>query len=239
MQIVITHLTRMKYPYICVAGIDEEEEHWRPVLAGSGGGHRQLKRTLLRSKGGHFGLGEVVGLGDVQPRPAPPEVEDVVFEPSGMTAVKTLDPVDFLLKIDRLASASLRQIFGPELKRLSRTAAAVPKGRGEVSLGVLRLSDASLQVKTEYEKQVLRFDFADPDPDFGELSLKVTDLRLWESDHKTPATDAVDRIKHHLDGCYIAVGLTRAREVSYYPGPRHWLQVNNIFPQSDPLWERE
>ena len=237
MQILVTHLTRMKSPYICVAGIDKRWRHRRPVLADSEEGHRQLERNLLRSKGGHFGLGEVVDLGSIKARPAPPEMEDVVFEPSGMTAVKTLDPEDFLRNLHRVAGNSLRTIFGLELEQLSRTAAAVPEGRGSSSLGVLMLSEASLQVKTEYEKQALRFDFEDPD--LGELSLKVTDLRLWESDHETPATDAVDRIKNRLDGCFIAVGLGRAYDAAAYPGPKHYLQVNNIFPRGDPLWERE
>lgn len=237
MQIVVTHLTRMRHPYICVAGIDKQGEHRRPVLVDSDGRHKQLERNLLRSEGGHFALGAVVDLGNAQPQPTPPEVEDVVFAPVAVTAVKTFDPADFRRILDRLAEDSLRTIFGPDLERLSPTAAAVPEGRGEASLGVLRLSEAGLQVKSEFEKQVLRFDFEDPD--LGELSLKVTDLRLWESDHETPATEAVDRIKNHLDGCHIAVGLTRAREVSSYSGPRHWLQVNNIFPRNNPLWERE
>ena len=238
MQILVTHLTRMKPPYICVAGIDKRWRHRRPVLADSEGGHRQLERNLLRSEGGHFALGEVVDLGSIQARPAPPEMEDVVFEPAGMTAVKTLDPEDFLRNLHRVARNSLWSIFGLELERLSRTAAAIPEGRGSSSLGVLGLSGARLQVKSGYEgDQFLRFDFEDPD--LGELGLKVTDLRLWESDQETPATDAVDRIKNHLDGCFIAVGLGRAYDAAAYPGPKHYLQVNNIFPRSDPLWERE
>lgn len=237
MQILVTHLTRMKSPYICVAGVDERWRHRRPVLADSEGGHRQLERNLLRSKGGHFALGERVDLGSIQSRPAPPQIEDVVFEPAGMTAVKTLDPADFLRHLHRVARNSLRTIFGLELEGLSRTAAAVPEGSGSSSLGVLGLSGASLQVKSEYEKQALRFDFEDPD--LGELSLKVTDLRLWESDHETPAADAVDRIKNHLDECFISVGLGRAYDAAAYPGPKHYLQVNNIYPRSDPLWERE
>lgn len=237
MQIVVTHLTRMRHPYICVAGVDKKGEHRRPVLVDSDGGHKQLERNLLRSEGGHFELGAVVDLGNAQPQPTPPEVEDVIFAPVAVTAVKTFDPADFQRILDRLAEDSLRTIFGPDLERLSPTAAAVPEGRGEASLGVLKLTEAGLQVESEFGKQAMRFNFEDPD--LGELSLKVTDLRLWESDHETPATDAVDRIKNHLDGCHIAVGLTRAREVSSYPGPRHWLQVNNIFPRNNPLWERE
>ena len=233
MQIVVMHLTRMKHPYICVAGIDKKGEHRRPVLTDSEGGHKQLERNLLRSERGHFALGAVVDLGNVQPQPTPPEVEDVVFAPVAVTAVKTFGPEDFQRLLDRLAEDSLRTIFGPDLERLSPTAAAVPEGRGEASLGVLKLTEAGLQVKA----QVLRFDFEDPD--LGDISLKVTDLRLWESDYETPAADAVDRIKNHLDGCYIAVGLGRAYDTTTYPGPKHYLQVNNIFPRNNPLWERE
>lgn len=236
MQIVVTHLTRMRHPYICVAGVDKNWEHRRPVLVDSDGGHKQLERNLLRSEGGHFELGAVVDLGNAQPQPTPPEVEDVVFAPVAVTAVKTFDPADFQRVLDGLAVDSLRTIFGSDLERLSPTAAAVPEGCGEASLGVVKLDEAGLQVKSEFEKQV-RFDFEDPD--LGELSLKVTDLRLWESDQETPATDAVDRIKNHLDGCLIAVGLGRAYDADAYPGLKHYLQVNNIFPRDNPLWERE
>ncbi len=86
MEIAINHLTRMKSPYVCVAGVDRSGAHKRPVLA-----YEQLHRLLLGAEGGPFSLGTVLDLGSTTARPAPPQVEDVEFEREGVRPVRTLD----------------------------------------------------------------------------------------------------------------------------------------------------
>ena len=50
MRIVVNHLTRMQPGYICVAGIDvQDNEHIRPVL-----GRARLTVDLLARNGGAF-----------------------------------------------------------------------------------------------------------------------------------------------------------------------------------------
>ena len=237
MQIAVTHLTKMSHPYICVAGVDKKRDHRRPVLVSATGKHKQLGCDLLSSNGGPFELGRVVDLERVRPLPVVPEKEDVVFDPAQAKFVKMLEEDQFLQLLERCAEDSLGSIFGQDLEQLSGTAAAVPEGKGEASLGVLRPSEARLEIRWERNKEIIRFGFADPD--FGEIKLKVNDLRLWESDYKTPATKAVNKISDNLEGCFVAVGLGRAYDVSSYPGPRHYLQVNNVYPRGDPLWARE
>ena len=232
MQIVVTHLTRMGGSYICLAGTDEEGEHWRPVLASRKSGESwEPDRRWLRSRGGHFHLGSKVDLGNIRPEPIPPEVEDVVVDVKQVKFIEDLDREHFLKILDGLAQDSLRSIFGPDLESQRSTSAYVPVGTGERSLGILRLSGAKLEERDESE---IRLVFGDRD--FAKLELKVTDLRLWEG--YRPKKDRVKRIQGELDDCLVAVGLTGAW------GPegkieRHWLQINNIYPRSDPLWERE
>ena len=232
MQIVVTHLTRMGGSYICLAGTDEEGEHWRPVLASRKSGESwEPDRRWLRSRGGHFHLGSKVDLGNIRPEPIPPEVEDVVVDVKQVELVEDLDQERFWKILDGLAQDSLRSIFGPDLESQRSTSAYVPVGTGERSLGILRLSGAKLEERDESE---IRLMFGDRD--FAKLELKVTDLRLWEG--YRPKKDRVKRIQGELDDCLVAVGLTGAW------GPegkieRHWLQINNIYPRSDPLWERE
>lgn len=232
MQIVVTHLTRMGGSYICLAGTDEEGEHWRPVLASRKSGESwEPDRRWLRSRGGHFHLGSKVDLGNIRPEPIPPEVEDVVVDVKQVELVEDLDQERFWKILDGLAQDSLRSIFGPDLESQRSTSAYVPVGTGERSLGILRLSGAKLEERDESE---IRLVFGDRD--FAKLELKVTDLRLWEG--YRPKKDRVKRIQDKLDDCLVAVGLTGAW------GPegkieRHWLQINNIYPRSDPLWERE
>lgn len=232
MRITVNHLTRMTSPFICVAGVDSAGRSVRPVLSGE-----QLSRSLLTSQGGVFQLGAVVDIGDPRPMPVVPEVEDVAFNPRTTRTVEHLDSSEFREVLDQVVVDDLRSIFGPAIERKSGTAAAVPQGAGIASLGVLRGGDAKLTVKTRFGKPEIRVHFTDPD--FGELAIKVTDLRLWEDDQVTPATANVERIKDALDGCYLAVGLSRAFAVSSYEGMWHWLQINNVFPADDPLWARE
>ena len=74
------------------------------------------------------------------------------------------------------------------------------------------------------------------DATLGSLDLSVTDLRLYGSDHVTPDALAVQRTSRRLasgESAILALGLTRP-----YPpeGPIHWLQVNNVHFEADPLW---
>lgn len=235
MKIVVTHLTRMggRDRNICLAGADEAGEHWRPVLASrkSGDGWKPQRRWL-RSRGGPFHLGSEVELGDVRHEPVTPEVEDVVVDVKQVRFVEDLDQERFLKILDGLAQDSLRSIFGPDLESQKLTSAYVPVGTGERSLGILRLSGAKLEERDESE---IRLVFGDRD--FAKLELKVTDLRLWEG-YNNPKTDRVERIQGKLDDCLVAVGLSGAWAAKGQI-ERHWLQINNIYPRSDPLWERE
>ena len=136
-----------------------------------------------------------------------------------------------------MAEDSLRTVFGEALEKKSGTAAAVPQKAGMASLGVLRLEDARLTARVNHGNHEIRLDFSDPV--LGRMSIKVNDLRLWQEDQTTPLTRNVARLEGVLEGCLIGVGLTRAYHVSSYPGQWHWLQINNVYPAGDPLWERE
>ena len=133
MRITVNHLTRMKSPYVCVAGVDQSRRSIRPVLASE-----RLPRSLLVSQGGPFRLGSVVEIGDPQPKPVVPEVEDVVFNPGRTRVVQHLDADEFRDLLNDAAEDSLRSIFGPAIVRKSETAAAVLEHTGTASLGVLR-----------------------------------------------------------------------------------------------------
>ena len=223
----------MEKPYVCVAGIRSDGLHVRPVLESG-----RLGRDLLCSRGGPFALGAVVDLGSARPRPVVPEVEDVVCSLSRVRSEQMLKGVTFGNLLKRSAKASLSEIFGDDLLRMSRTATAVPKGAGIASLGVLQVRGrVSLFSTLSFEKPQIRCTFADQG--LGELSLKVTDLRLWEVDHKTPVLSRLKALESRLSDCLVAVGLGRAYRVPAYPGSWHWLQINNIYPLEDPLWARE
>lgn len=228
MEIAINHLTRMKHPHICVAGVARSDEHVRPVLPFTD----QLHRSLLTARHGAFSLGSVMELGPTTPSPEGAQVENAVFDPDLARTVRNLDGDGFLKVLEFVAKSSLGDVFGPDLEAASRTAASVPEGEGNASLGVLGpLRQVWVKAREEQRGHAIRCQFVDPD--LGYLSLKVTDIRLWEPDHITPLESAIRAIESLLQGCYISVGLTRPWPPD---GPRHWVQVNNIFPVDNPLW---
>lgn len=241
MRIAINHLTRMSQGYVCAAGVDisseEDYSHIRPITDNVRPHYKRLDRSSLQSQGGQFSLGAVVELGTIDHRPDNPQVEDVLFKRWKANHISDLTPDEFESLLKRVASTSLRRIFGEELESLSLTAAATPEGEGLASLGVLGPLDSVKLFKSTFRgKSGIRFSFTDPD--LGDITRPVTDVRLWQPDG-TPSTYDIEDIGDRIESCYIAVGLTRAKEYSRYPGKKHWLQVNNIFPQGDPLWSRE
>ena len=64
-------------------------------------------------------------------------------------------------------------------------------------------------------------------------------LRLHATDRETPKRDAVRRVMDRLaagEGVVLSVGLSRPFQKSGDAVPKHWLQVNNIHLESEPLW---
>ena len=154
MEIVVNHVTRMRGGHVCVAGLDREGRHVRPVLEVG-----RIRRSSTTENGGPFGLGAVVELGRPRPRPAPPEVEDCVFDLRSTRAKGMTDPTDFWRLLDELSSTSLPAIFGGMLTRDGRTA-SMPVGTGTASLGVYR-PPSSIRI----------------DRSFGKLRVLVSDSR--------------------------------------------------------------
>ena len=243
MQIAITHLTKMTHPYIGVAGLDAFGAHRRPVLATNSGKNIPLGRSLLCSRRGPFQLGAVVDLGEVRSWGKPPEVENVLFDLERAFLADVLDPQEFWIRLEKSACHSLRSIFGSTLRSTpNRKSAYIMRGKGVASLGVLRVQKARLSFIKQWNRLTERYEQIPrcwfEDPDIGQLELRVHDLRLWESDHATPALGAVNRIRDGLDDFFISFGLG-----GHWPprgaASRHWLRVNNVYPRGDPLWARE
>lgn len=71
----------------------------------------------------------------------------------------------------------------------------------------------------------------------GKLDLGITDVRFFEEDFITVREDVVaiarDRIASGTR-LLLSVGLTRATVPP--DKPLHWLQVNNIHFENDPIW---
>ena len=227
MEIVVTHLTRMAAPHICVAGLRPVDEAFiRPVRS-----QGRLDASDLRAQGGPFALGSHLHLGEVVPRPSPPENEDVVVTISDVRALGQLTESALWALLEDSAERSVAAIFGADLERDGNTA-SVAIGSGDRSLGHLRPRNRPL-LEISYGKPRVRLN----DADLGPMRLPITDLRLFDPQTGRLQERAVhllaDRLRRRE--VVLAVGLTRpwAREDE---NARHWLQINNIHLDDDPLW---
>jgi hypothetical protein len=229
-RIVLNHLTRMQPGYICVAGIEVSHgRHVRPVLRGL-----RLKTDLLRRSGGPFGMAALMDLGNVTPHGSPPEVEDHIFDPSSARFIQVVSHKEFFDLLDGVAARRLVTIFGPEL-RSNASGMSVDIGQGQASLGCLVPAIPPRIIVDGYGKvRVLLND------EGRALDLSLTDLRVYETDQKTPKDKVItdlDRRIQNGERVVLSMGLARPFMKKGDTQRRHYLQVNNVHMKSDPTWQ--
>jgi hypothetical protein len=229
-RILVDHLTRMQPGYFCVAGVEVDTlRHIRPVLR-----HGRLTTDLLRPNGGPFDLGSVVDLGTTTNAGGAPELEDRRFDPSSTRWLFDNDPNDFWDALDGLAQESLQGIFGPALE-LWDESGTVDVGEGTASLGCLK-PEKQPWVYMDHRGTIrMVLDYLMPSVD-----MSVNDLRLYERDGRTPRRDLFASVEKRLMSgveVILSVGLTRPWQKRGDTAERHWLQVNNIHLEDDPLWQ--
>jgi hypothetical protein len=221
MQIVVNHVTRMTTESrICVAGIDAATfENVRPITPKTD----LITRKLLRAKGGPFGPGALVELGDVEPCPSPPETEDHWFETAAAEHVEDLTDDEYLALLAEVRDDDLPSAFGPDLVTVRPRKLAVPVGEGSRSLAVLQAIDPVLQIK--YGNLYLKLDRPNVPAD-----VRVTDVRFYKPDHQTIRRARVSDVNARLAAgvpAYVMFGLARAMPDAD-GGELHWLMANGI-----------
>lgn len=220
MRIVVNHLTRMGAGYICVAGIDVSNgRHIRLVLSG------RLTTSLLTANGGPFALASLIDLGTVKSCGYPPEVEDHFFNPLNVQVVRTIKHEQFWKLLESAAKKSFTEIFGSAIKTFHQ-GCIVDKGVGKASLGCFIPTASPHLYISNYGK--IRIHVTD-----GSFSvdLSVTDIRLCETDHRTPKIDLIRQFDARMRkgaSVILSIGLARAWKQPGDDKERHWLQVNNI-----------
>jgi hypothetical protein len=214
---------------ICVAGIETETKaHLRPVTDRD----QPLTRDLLATEGGPFELGAVIELGDMVPRPTPPHVEDRRFRLAVAERIRRLSEDEYLGLIDEVSFDEVGEAFGPALQR-RKWKYAVDLDQGECSLACVRTHDAPDIEIDRYGKPTFRFN--DPEKP---AYLRVTDLRLFQPDQRTPRPDVVEDVRGRLrEGvrAWIVLGLSRPFLAKGDDAERSWLQVNGLCLEDSPL----
>lgn len=227
MRIIVNHLTRMQPGFICVAGIDTRTgKHIRPEL------NQRLTRAMLTVNGGIFEMGALVELGPVEDVGAAPEVEDRRFQYVMTRYITTVTPTNFWMMLRSVACDKLMTIFGSHLQQTGTTC-TLPSGVGLASLGCLLPSGCPQLIEDGLGR--LRLHLTDGD---FELSLPVTDLRFYENDQTTPKRSDIAGIARRISSgvpVLLSVGLSRPWQKPGEAEARHWLQINNIHLEDDPL----
>ena len=127
---------------------------------------------------------------------------------------------------------SLCAIFGPELRHQRDLSCTTSESHGAASLGHLR----STQPPTIFFNFLGRPRASLHENQF-ESRISIADFRLCRSDHQTPRLKLIAGITSRLRSvpAVLAVGLTRPYQKSPNSPPYHWLQLNNIHLEDDPL----
>jgi hypothetical protein len=230
MRIVVNHVTRMKSPRICVAGVDlDSREHVRPTTPAGD----PITRAVLREERGPFGMGAVVDLGTVLPEPSPPEVEDHRFTVARARHVEDMEGDEFCSLLDEVSEPDLAKAFGPALGRVGDWRYATALGQGDRSLAVLQAGTRPELSVNRYGKLQLRFNDVDP-----QTYVSVTDVRFYTEDQKTIRSSVVDdvarRLRRGVDA-FLMFGLARPFQAPRDDQQRHWLQLNGLCLVDNPV----
>jgi hypothetical protein len=230
MRILVNHLTRMQPGYFCAAGIDlETGAHVRPVLR-----RGRLTTGLLSTNDGPFDIGSVLDLGPTTNVGHAPELEDRRFDPTGARWLYDEAADDYWNALQAVAQDNLEGIFGPALE-LWDESGTVDVGEGRASLGCLKPEKQPWMYVDHRGTVRLVLDYLMPSVD-----LSVTDQRLYERDGRTPRRDLVQDLQKRLESgaeAILSVGLTRPWQKRGDTEERHWLQLNNIHLEDNPLWQ--
>ena len=236
MRILVTHLTRMTYPRICVAGIEVETGiHIRPIV-----GKRDSLEFSMVGQNQLFRLGRIIDLGWYIQRSQVPEVEDIYFKPKNAVVIQDLQATEFWRQLDEVAESSLGMIFGDDLQSVRRTF-ALSRGAGQASLGELRAEEVKLELRETDSGLKLRAAFYCVGLEVAP-SVPVTDLRFFEQvgGYYVPNVSVFTKFNDRLEmtqNIILSVGLSRAWSANNQSESMHWLQINGIHLESDPLWQ--
>jgi len=225
MEFIVTHLTRMEFPNICVAGIDAQTmESVRITVPYP----QALTCYMHARKGGPFDLGARLDIGDTVPRMQPPEMEDRQITLHRIRKLGYLSKESLWQLLAEKARNDIPTIFGPTLERTRQTYSS-PPNTGLASLGFLKLSGRTKLSVREYEDRTKIMLALLENGSW--LSLPVTDLRLHILGIGFPvdktAVDHTNTLLQSASATVLSLGLTRV-----WSG-RHWLQVNNIHTSPD------
>lgn len=227
MQIMINHLSRMRGNKIAVAGLDlsNPDRHVRPML----NDFDSIMESSAKDSA-VFSLGAIVSLTGTSASKAAHHGDEHVVTYVKAKKVAQLHPIEVWRTLGDIAKPTLKSIFGEEVKLLSHRY-VVERFRARTGLGCLRVMHTATLYKG-YRYARLRWVC-----DGRIVDCPVTDARLYDRTgavRESLIAHLNDRIKQG-EALIVTVGLSRGFR---RPGGRrelHWIQINNLYLETDPL----
>jgi len=239
-RVIITDVTRMKEPKVCVAGyLERNYECVRPLPDGY---HPEEKWLYVNGKP-IIRPFAVVELNLKEKKPSPPHTEDIVADQTYPMNVGTLSPEKQAAFRARFEDASVDSIFGASIHRdegRGRFSGYVKSGEGTQSLGTIKPKALSEVLYREKDDGKLDYRIAFTDQQSEEYRLAVTDLsfRLFLDHMRSQTGKSFEETSQSLTATlrtanlYLRIGLARGWEK--YPD-RCYLQITGVYSFPDYL----
>jgi hypothetical protein len=241
-KVIITDVTRMGEPRVCVAGyLERSHDCVRPVFSPWSGPTEEWLSIDGQVVVRPF---SVVELDLKEKNPSPPHTEDWIIDSTYRVKRGMLTPIQQNAFLTRIEDRSVESIFGATINRepgFEHLSAYVKFGEGKRSLGTIRpktLGEVCYREKVEEGKLDYRIAFTDQTGE--EYRLAVTDLAFRRFlEHTTlvkgkSRDEAAQLLAATLRGSRMFLRIGLARSWKEYPD-RCYLQITGVYSFPDYL----
>jgi len=235
-KIAVTDITRMKPPFICIAGVYNDGRSVRPLMKG-----KRFDQNWCQRNGFVIKPFSVIELDFLEPRPTPPHTEDYYINPHHVVWVSQLDVEKKRQLLKMMDDGCVANIFGAELlSKENQKAKYIQTGSGNRSLGTIRPKSIQHFHYRQYE-HCWDYRLAFTDQCGEEYQVKIVDLSFQSMmDYQRVVQGfsprqveqyAMDHI-FGVEDLYLRLGL--ARGFADYPDCC-FLQITGVYPIPDYL----
>ena len=218
-ELLITDVTRMRVPYICIAGY---------------AGGRTIRLESPSPREDQLTGADVPRPGDVvdvswRPKrgPTPPHVEDAEWRLSSLRRKRKLDVAAFTRVLEEGSHRSVKDAFGEPLLIGKSGNPAFPPGLGDRSLASIIATDVTVAI--QYNRP--RVEFKDGSDTWKNLPFEdlVVHKHLEGCAHCRPNPEGPLARDFSCVRAVLRIGLGRPFASNQHPAAC-WMQVNGIYP---------
>jgi hypothetical protein len=239
-SVIITDVTRMKPPRVCIAGYFESDlKPVRPTILFEG-----IKEEFLYQEGELIIKPfSIVEFRFLRHEPDPPHTEDWVIDPNYKRLVGRIEVEERIDFLEKIKDQCIEKIFGADIYHAEEGGYYVKKGEGARSLGTIIPCQISYISYRELEQAKWDYRITLVDQCGKEYRLPITDLEFRKHcDHRRVIGEHPDKIalglKERFNRCklYLRIGLARGWE--RFP-ERCYLQITALYSFPDYLEEKD